>query len=245
LAGVVLDVDGTLVDSERDGHLVAFNQAFEEAGLSYRWSPRQYGELLAVTGGRLRLRRFLEGEGLPGPECEDLAARLHGRKTEVFQELVADGRVPPRPGVVELLDELGDAGVPMAIATTGSRAWVEPLLARLFGLHRFAVVVTGDDTAARKPDPEAHRRAAKGLEVGGRGVVVAVEDSRNGLEAALAAGLPCAVVVNDYTRDQDLTGAALVLDGFGRPGHPAAVLHDPSGLAPERLDLATLRALAG
>ena len=245
LAGVVLDVDGTLVDSERDGHRVAFNQAFEEAGLPYRWDPEKYGELLAITGGRRRLRLFLNDRGVPDPDCDELAGRLHRRKTEVFQDLVAEGRVPPRPGVVELLDELGAAHVPLGIATTGSRAWVEPLLARLFGLDRFAVVVTGDDTPVRKPDPGAHRLAARGLGVDGRTGVVAVEDSRNGLEAALAAGLPCAMVVNDYTRGHDLTGAALALDGFGRPGHPATVLHDPSGLSPDRLDLATLRALAG
>ncbi len=242
---MVLDVDGTLVDSERDGHLVAFNQAFAQAGLAYRWSPEQYGGLLGITGGRRRLSRFLETERVPEGEREDLAARLHRRKTEVFKDLVAQGRVPPRPGVVDLLDELAAAGVPLGIATTGSRAWVEPLLDRLFGLDRFAVVVTGEDTADRKPDPSAHRLAVRGLGSRDGSGMVAVEDSRNGLVAAMAAGLPCAVVVNDYTREEDLSGAVLVLDGFGSPGHPAVVLHDPLGLHPDRLDLATLCALAG
>ena len=62
LEALIFDVDGTLADTERDGHRVAFNQAFAEAGLDWHWGVGLYGELLAVTGGKERMRpQFLAG----------------------------------------------------------------------------------------------------------------------------------------------------------------------------------------
>ena len=244
LQAVVLDVDGTLVDSERDGHRVAFNRAFEEAGLADRWDVERYGGLLALTGGKRRIKAYFEEQGMPEDEREELASRLHARKTEVFTEMASRGEIEARPGVGELLDELEDAGVRLAVATTGTRAWVGPLLDHLFGLERFEVIVTGDEAPDRKPDPSAYRLTLEHLRLGGP-AAVAVEDSANGLRAAKSAGLPCVVVVNDYTREQDFHDADLVLDGFGSTSTPASVLTDPLSLAPSgRLDLDTLRRLA-
>jgi HAD superfamily hydrolase (TIGR01509 family) len=237
---VVFDVDGTLVDSERDGHRVAFNRAFEELGLPDRWDEDVYGELLSVTGGQRRLHRWLERRGMPQAERDELVPRLHARKTELFTELAAGGAVPVRSGAPELIAELGERNVRMAVATTGSRDWVEPLLDRLFGLDPFEVLVTGDEVSDRKPDPHAYHLALERLALGPSGVL-AVEDSEPGLEAAEGAELGCVVVVNDYTRDHDLKAADLVLDGFGTVEDPAAVLHDPHGVHPPgRVDLATL-----
>ncbi|MDQ3354713.1 MAG: HAD-IA family hydrolase [Actinomycetota bacterium] len=219
---VIFDVDGTLADTERDGHRVAFNQAFEQLGLDYRWDIEPYGRLLDITGGQNRLHAYLEGEGMDEDQRGELVPRLHSRKNEVFQDLVATGRIEPRPGVIQLLDELERARVRLAVATTGSRAWVEPLLEKLFGLDRFSPVVTGDEAPVRKPDPSAYHQALEGLGLPARSVVV-VEDSASGLEAARAAGLACVVVTNDYTTSHDVAGAALVVDTF------------------EGLDVATLR----
>lgn len=244
LRAVVLDVDGTLVDSERDGHRVAFNLAFEELGLPYRWDPELYGELLLVTGGERRLARYLEREGQGEAERNDLARRLHRRKTQLFQELIQEGQVQPRPGVTELLDELAAERVRVSVTTTGSRAWVGPLLEQLFGLDRFEVVITGDEVDVLKPDPAAYLQALEAMAVPPAPDVVAIEDSRNGLVAARAAGLSCVVVVNDYTREQDFSGSELVLDGYGAD-QTRVVLHDPHRLAPDgRLDVATLRRVA-
>ena len=244
LLAVVLDVDGTLVDSERDGHRVAFNLAFEEAGLPDRWEVEEYGELLAVAGGKRRLSAYFEDQGMPEDEREDLAGRLHARKTEIFTEMARSGAIEARPGVPELLDELAAAGVRLGVATTGSREWVDPLLDRLFGLERFEAIVGGDEVPRRKPDPSAHRMAVERLGVPASGAP-AIEDSAIGLQAAKAAGLACAVVLNEYTRGQDFDAADVVLDGFGLPNAPAEVLSDPHGVGPPgRLDVGTLRGLA-
>lgn len=210
---VIFDVDGTLVDSERDGHRVAFNLAFEEHGLAYRWDIEPYGRLLETTGGRQRIDRYLKAEGMGEDERRERVPRLHARKNELFQELVASGRINARPGVEKLLDELDGAGIRLAVATTGSRAWVEPLLARLFPATHLSPVITGDDVEVRKPDPGAYLLALDGLGLAASRVL-AVEDSANGLVAAQAAGLACVVVANDYTADHDFAGAALVVDTF-------------------------------
>jgi HAD superfamily hydrolase (TIGR01509 family) len=245
LTAVIFDVDGTLVDSERHGHRVAFNRAFAELGLPDRWSEKDYGRLLAaVTGGQRRLHHHLAARGMPDAERATLVPRLHVRKTELFSELVRDGEVPARPGAALLVDHLLDAGVPLAVATVGSRVWVAPLLDRLFGADRFAAVVCGDEVDEPKPAPACYLAALRRLGRDPRGTV-AVEDSRMGLLSASAAGLRCVVVANPYTLGQDLTEADLVLDGFGEPGAPVHVLHDPHGLRPPRgLDPETLARVA-
>ena len=84
LEALIFDVDGTLADTERDGHRVAFNQAFKEANLDWDWTVELYGELLQVTGGKERIRlyveKFLEGFQLD-EDVTEFAARLHKRKT--------------------------------------------------------------------------------------------------------------------------------------------------------------------
>ena len=226
----MFDVDGTLVDSERDGHRVAFNLAFEALDLPYRWDVELYGKLLRVTGGQRRLDRYLTDQGVSGDERRSLVPELHRRKTELMSELVDRGVVEVRPGAQRLLDELAADDVRLAVATTGSRGWVERLLERLLPGVDFEVVVTGDEVEARKPDPEAFDLALQRLDLPA-GRVVVIEDSEEGLDASRAADLATVVVVNGYTADHHLDGARLVTDGFGEPDSPASVLADPFGVA--------------
>ena len=215
LEAVIFDVDGTLVDSERDGHRVAFNEAFEEAGLTDYWDVDTYGRLLKITGGARRLAFWFEQNGRSPEQATELAQRLHKRKTQIMRRLIANGRVQARPGAHQLLNELEASGVALHVATTGTRAWVEPLLNRAFG-DRFHTVITGTEVPNLKPDPAAYlevlRRTGCPPER-----AVAVEDSGNGVQAALAAGLRCVAAHNPYTHSDDLSGATLVADGLDDP----------------------------
>ena len=215
-AAVLFDVDGTLAETERDGHRVAFNEAFEQHEVDLHWDVARYRELLVVTGGRQRVAYALRQEGVAADEADEVAARVHRTKTELFVDIVRRGDIAPRPGVPDLLDDLRAHGVRIGVATTGRRAWVEPLLDHLIGAGTAEVVVCGDDVAALKPDPGAYLLALSRLGLDATWTV-AVEDSGPGLRAALAAGLATVVVTNDDTAHHDVSGAAIVRMAFDRP----------------------------
>jgi len=241
-AGVVFDVDGTLVDSEQEGHRVAFNKAFEEAGLPYRWDRAHYRELLHVAGGRERIRHFLAGEGRAEPEAAETAVELHREKTRLFRELVIAGGVPLRAGVRRLVDELLDAGIPLYVATTGSRPWVEPLLRGHFGDGTFDLVLTGTEVPDLKPSPDVYLAL---LEQTGRAAsdLVAIEDSHNGLRAAHGAGIPTLMVLNEESHG-DFSSAELVVDGFGPDARYVSGPAGPQALVDGYIRVDTLSAVA-
>lgn len=240
----IFDVDGTLVDSERHGHRVAFNEAFREHGLPYHWDEAEYGVLLRITGGDRRLKSYLLEQGHDEADAAALATKLHQRKTQIFRERCAAGAIPARPGTVRLLDELASAGVVVAVATTGTRSWVSALLERTFGLDRFAAIITGTEVPQLKPAPDAYVETLRHLGMS-PAESVAIEDSANGLAAAHGAGLPCLVVVNDYTARQDFSAAELVVDGFGEPGHATVLRGRTDALVDGAVRPATLDRLVG
>jgi HAD superfamily hydrolase (TIGR01509 family) len=219
LEAVIFDLDGTLVDSEQQGHRVAFNDAFEAFGLPDRWSTSVYRELLATTGGERRLFAWLSGPGSSfadrsEDERRQMAKSLHRWKSDRVEAMAASGAIPARDGVGDWLGQLAGQGVRLAVATTGSRQWALPLLGKVFADDHFEVVVAGDDVAHRKPDPEAYLLALQRLGLDPT-AAVAVEDSGPGWEAARAAGITCVVVANDETNLPTVAGAPLVIDGFG------------------------------
>jgi HAD superfamily hydrolase (TIGR01509 family) len=217
LKGLLFDVDGTLADTERDGHRVAFNRAFREAGLPWEWDVATYGDLLRVTGGKERIRYFLERNPRLDRLEDDVIAELHAAKTRHYTRLVARGRVPLRPGVARLIGEARAARLPIGIATTTSPQNVTALLEAVFGpgaAHWFDVIAAGDVVPEKKPAPDVYTYAIERLGLPAADVL-AIEDSENGLRSAHAAGLPVVVTVNDYTRDQRFDGALAVLDDLG------------------------------
>ena len=229
LQGLLFDVDGTLADTERDGHRVAFNLAFGEADLDWQWDVALYGELLAVTGGKERMRHYLDRYRPDWPRpagLDDLIARLHAAKTRHYTSLLAHGGIPLRPGVERLLREARAAGLRLAIATTTTPENVTALLAHALApeaVNWFEVIAAGDIVPAKKPAPDIYHYALDRLQL--RPVdCLAFEDSENGLRAARGAGLKTIVTINDYTRDHDFTGAAIVLDQLGEPQQPFKVL---------------------
>ncbi|NJL48019.1 MAG: HAD-IA family hydrolase [Leptolyngbyaceae cyanobacterium SM2_5_2] len=233
---LIFDVDGTLAETERDGHRVAFNQAFQDFGLPWYWPVGLYGQLLRVAGGKERIRYYIERyqpDCLLDPPLTELVAALHQTKTAHFKALLEANVIPLRPGVKRLLEEARRHQVRLAIATTSAKDAVLPLLERLLGPTSptwFEVIAAGDMVAAKKPAPDIYNLV---VEVMGlrRDLSLVIEDSHQGLTAALAAGLPTVVTVNDYTRDHVLAGAALVINHLGEPNLPFEVLQGHAGHA--------------
>ena len=233
---LVFDCDGVLADTERDGHRPAFNETFAEFGIPVRWSVEEYGRLLAIGGGKERLATLftpenVEAYGLPAEPAEQqaLVARWHKAKTARYTALIAAGVVPPRPGIARIAAEADAAGWQLAVASTSAEAAVRAVLEHAVGAQlasRFALFA-GDVVPRKKPAPDIYLLALRELAVVPADVVV-VEDSRNGLEAARAAGLATLVTVSSYTGGEDFTGAALVVTSLGDlPDEPATVLADP------------------
>jgi HAD superfamily hydrolase (TIGR01509 family) len=253
--GLILDCDGVLADTERDGHLPAFNATFDELGLPVRWSQEEYGRLLAIGGGKERLSTLLEPDlirraGLPTDpdEQRDLVARWHRAKTAHYTDLVRSGALPGRPGIARLAAEADAAGWRLAVASTSAEESVRAVLEHAVGpdLAARCAVFAGDVVPRKKPAPDIYLLALRETGLDPREVVV-VEDSANGLRAALAAGLTTVVTVSSYTRDEDFTGAALVVTQLGDPpAEPADVLADPHDLGVDgAVTLAHLQRLVG
>jgi HAD superfamily hydrolase (TIGR01509 family) len=243
---LIFDCDGVLADTERDGHRPAFNETFAELGLPVQWSEAEYGEKLRIGGGKERMASLLTDEfvrdnGLPtDPEGQrELLADWHKRKTAKYKAIVNAGRLPGRSGIARIVGEALEAGWLLAVASTSAEESVRAVLEHAVGTDNAAsfAVFAGDIVPAKKPDPAIYTLALERLDLGPDDAIV-IEDSRNGLLAAVGAGLRCVVTVSSYTVDEDMSEAALVVSSLGDPGDPAHVLADRVGI--EIGDLVTL-----
>ena len=218
---LIFDCDGVLADTERHGHLPAFNQTFREFGLPVQWSEEEYGVKLRIGGGKERMaslltQDFIARAGLPRDE-QQLAsevARWHRRKTELYTQRVLAGELPPRPGIRRIIEEALEAGWRLAVASTSARESVEAVLKVAAGeenASRFAGVFAGDDVPRKKPAPDVYLEALSRLQLSGSDCL-AIEDSANGLLAAARAEIPVLITRSLYFQDDDFTGALLVLD---------------------------------
>ncbi len=236
LKALIFDCDGTLADTECDGHRVAFNLAFKEAGLNWQWGVETYGKLLEVTGGKERILHFIDefqpAFSIPA-NLPMFIRRLHQAKTRYYVALIQSGAIPLRPGVGRFLKEARAAGLRLGIATTTTPLNVTALLRSTLGeesIDWFDVIAAGDMVANKKPAPDIYLYAMQEMKLQAADCL-AFEDSRNGLLSAQQADLQTVVTVNGYTRHDEFLGAAIVLDQLGEPGSPFSVLSGDAGEA--------------
>lgn len=247
LQALIFDVDGTLAETERDAHRVAFNETFAQYHLDWDWSVELYGELLTVTGGKERIQFYLDRYRQDYSRPSNLNAfitELHQEKTARYNAMLVNQPIPLRPGVHRLLAEARQEGLRLAIATTTSLQNVITLLEGSLGtaaVNWFEVIAAGDLVTAKKPAPDIYHYALKALKLKPT-QCLAIEDSGNGIRSALGAHIPTIITVNDYTRHEDFTGALLVVDHLGEPNQPLTVL--AGKVAPvQYVDIALLRRL--
>lgn len=221
---LVFDCDGVIAETERDGHRVSFNQAFEEKNLPVHWSIERYGELLAIGGGKERMKADFEQQEHNEPfatvtnedERWNLLKELHQLKTDKFLQLIDNGELPLRSGVLRLVREASDAGVPIAVCSTSNERAVQGIVNNLIGEPYASSIriFAGDAVSAKKPAPDVYNLAASQLQLEPTRTVV-VEDAQIGVQAAKAANMLCIVTKSVYTQDEDFSGADAVLDSLG------------------------------
>ena len=245
MEALIWDVDGTLAETE-EVHRAAFNTTFQQAGYDWMWSRETYRELLRVTGGVERITHFLRSQR-PGEiaerEMPDIVKALHRAKTANYVRALQSGEVLLRPGVARVLTEAREAGLRLAIATTTSPPNIEALIDHSPDAVRmdwFEVIGAGGVIPNKKPAPDIYNWTLERLDLP-PGDCLALEDSRNGLESALAAGVPTVITYSSYTDRQDFGGALAAADSFGEPDAPMRMEFGDAG-GRTYVDLALLRA---
>ncbi len=224
MQALIFDCDGVLVDTERDGHRVAFNEAFQKHGLDVEWDVEQYAELLKVGGGKERMKHYFDQNGYP-EEVNDQEAfikALHLDKTEIFMDLIKTGKLPVRPGIKRIIDEALGEAIQVMICSTSNVKAVTAIAETLVGMDRkkrMKGIFAGDMAKKKKPDPEIYNLAKTTLGLDPKQCLV-IEDSRNGLLAAKAAGMHCLVTLSTYTVHEDLKEADKIVPDMENNGDP-------------------------
>ena len=190
---VIFDMDGLLVDSEPLTE-IALAALMEQHRCVIDWSDKDLG--VRLMGRRMTeiLAVIAEICGITTPACE-LNETLEALRIQTLR-----GRLQTMPGAGELLDFAASRGLPLALATSGRRSYVNAVLAETRLTGCFTVEVTGESVTHGKPDPETYLLAASRLGVA-PGACVVLEDAPNGVAAAVVAGMRAIAILNIYTRD--------------------------------------------
>ncbi|MBP0018594.1 MAG: HAD-IA family hydrolase [Cyanobacteria bacterium SBLK] len=246
LKAIIFDVDGTIAETERDGHRVAFNRAFTEAELDWHWSREFYGRLLPVAGGKERIRFYIKyfcKEFQAPDRFNEFIAALHRNKTQHYQDILRKGELPLRSGVKRLIDEVRDRGLRLAIATTSSHSTTMDLLKSTLDPVWFEVIAAGDIVTRKKPASDIYLYVLDKLHLAPSECIV-FEDSEAGLQAAVGANLKTIITANNYTKSQNFSKAILIVNGLGEPDRPFLSLRGSVGDR-KYVDVPLLESLCG
>jgi len=212
LKALIFDCDGVLAETEKDGHRIAFNKAFEEKGIEAEWSIDEYGELVKISGGKERMRKYFKDQ-----LNDESIMELHMRKTDIFMDMTANGQLPGRVGIKRLIEEAHKEGILLFVCSTSNLKSVSALIKANFGekiLRLFTELFCGDIVKAKKPAPDIYNLVKEKYNLGGHECFV-VEDSRNGLLAAKSAGMNCIVTPSFYSKNEDFSEADIVVSSLG------------------------------
>lgn len=224
LKALIFDVDGTLAETERDGHRVAFNCAFREAGLDWNWTEDLYGKLLEISGGKERIRHYLQQyQSNITENLDSLIYQLHQAKTKHYRQRLSSGEIHLRLGIKRLIEEAYHQGIRLAIATTSTLPNTLALLEKHLNPDWFEIIAAGDIVTQKKPSPDIYEYVLKQMNLSPKHCLV-FEDSYHGLQAAHQADLKTVITTHDYTKHQDFSLATLILDHLGEPDQAFTVI---------------------
>jgi HAD superfamily hydrolase (TIGR01509 family) len=220
IKAVFFDQDGVIIDTERDGHRVSFNMTFKEFGFTDEWGVDYYHELLQIAGGKERMKHHLQTKGFSKPvapeQVDDLIKDMHKRKTAIFVELIETGKLPLRPGIHRFMKEAMDAGLMIGVCTTSNEQAAKAITGKILSDIKFDIVLAGDVVSKKKPDPEIYNLALSKTGLKPDEIFV-VEDSKNGVLAAKAAGARVIVTTNSYTEKEDVSAGDIIVTNLGDP----------------------------
>ncbi|MBT3255835.1 MAG: HAD-IA family hydrolase [Deltaproteobacteria bacterium] len=227
LKAIFFDQDGVIIDTEKDGHRIAFNEAFKAFGYDFEWDVEQYHRLLQISGGKERMRHYFHEKSLFGDllksEEDEFIKDLHGKKTEIFISLIESGKLPLRPGIKRIMKEAMAKGLKLGVCTTANERSAHAIARGILNEIEFEFVLAGEVVSKKKPDPEIYLLALRKSGLKPNQCIV-VEDSRNGILAAKAAGLRVVATTNVYTEQEDLSDADIILTTLGDPGSEKGIL---------------------
>lgn len=227
IKAIFFDQDGVIIDTEKDGHRVAFNETFKHFGYDFEWDVDYYHELLQVSGGKERMKHHLHTKGFGAPvdpeREDDLIKEMHKYKTETFVSLIESGKLPLRAGVKRFMMEAMDRGLILGVCTTSNVKSAHAIAYDILKDIDFEFVLAGDMVSRKKPDPEIYNLALEKTNLNPDEVVV-IEDSRNGVLAAKSAKLHIVATTNIYTEKEDLSDADIIVTSLGDEGGEKGIL---------------------
>jgi HAD superfamily hydrolase (TIGR01509 family) len=227
LKAIFFDMDGTIVDTEKDGHRVAFNEAFSRYGINAEWSVEEYHQLLQIAGGKERMKFYFQNKGrknIPQKKSlDDLVQQLHLLKTEIFVTLIETGMLPLRPGIKRIMKEANEKGILLGICTTSNEKAVKAIVNSLLAEIKIDLILAGDVVTKKKPDPEIYLLALEKTGISANEALV-IEDSENGVIAGKEAHIKVLATVNEYTKNEDLSRADAVVSSLGNQNEKTLIL---------------------